>query len=206
MKGFIKNLIRGIVDTFIRIPLLRHLIERAIRFTQRRLVMTRPDDQAAPSPTLMPESPGWQRIRTLPYVYKAPPGAQRPAGDDSRYFLVTSQGLAGSAWLASSLSLHPDITCAMGIDHPFVSMKFYYNHDVIQQKIDGVTRIEELGQGFYSDTLRKHFTGKFAERGIDLQGKLFRPNPVRNLQHMYDELSMHFPQKYYGNVHVCFAQ
>ena len=33
MKGFIKNLIRGIVDTSISIPFLRRLIERAVRFT-----------------------------------------------------------------------------------------------------------------------------------------------------------------------------
>lgn len=44
-----------------------------------------------------------------------------------RQFLVTSTGYSGSWWLASSLHLHPDIKCSMGIDAQPAAYDYYHN-------------------------------------------------------------------------------
>jgi len=187
-----KQFIIRIIDKIIRVVLSRLAIVRA---EHDKAVVVRANAALA--------AEGWRTLRSRPFVYSA--NAPR-RGEFPRYFLITSQGLAGSVWLASSLTLHPEITCAMGIDHPFVSMRFYYNQDEVQRKLDGVTDVEQIQHGFYRDTLRKSFIQRFAAKGINIEGGLVRENPVRNLRKMYDELEMFFPAKYYGNVHACFAQ
>jgi hypothetical protein len=144
-------------------------------------------------------------MRPRPRVY---PGTEPSGpGERPRYFLVTSRGLAASAWLASSLNLHPDITCSMGIDHPLVSMRwYYYNTDLIETKFEALRHAGEVRHGFYGVGMRERVRRAFEDRGVPLPDNLVRANPVRQLQHMYDELEWFEPQsRYYGNVHACFA-
>jgi len=94
----------------------------------------------------------------------------------------------------------------MGIDHPFVSMRYYYNQEDVQRKIDDVTDVEKIRHGFYRESFRKLYLQRLAAKEISVESDFIRENPIRNLQKMYDELELLFPAKYYGNVHACFAQ
>ena len=93
----------------------------------------------------------------------------------------------------------------MGIDHPFVSMQFYYNEDLISAKMNAVQDAGEIKHGFYRESLRELYKKRFAEKGFPLNTDLVRVNPIRQLQIMYDELEWFAPAKHYGNVHSCFA-
>jgi hypothetical protein len=159
-------------------------------------------DAAQKSGARSPE--GWRVMRVRPFVFPARV-ASRASGDPT-YFLVTSQGLAASVWLASSINLHPEITCSMGIDHPLISMQFYYNRAELDKRQESIEDFEPIKHGFYSETLRQHFKEKFAQHGVRLGSDLIRANPITNLQTMYDELFWFEPgSRHYGNVHVCFA-
>ncbi len=203
MPQFLKRFILRILDYTIRVVLRRaDLIRQAEKVAAV---------QAAVEETIKktgnPDPTGWRMLRVRPFIYPAAPGAPARTDTDPRYFLVTSQGLAASAWLASSLNLHPEITCSMGIDHPLVSMRFYYNGDQVQERSDSIVDPAPLRHGFYSETLRKHFKQKFADLGVSVDGDLVRQNPIRMLQSMYEELQWFEPKsRHYGNVHVCFAQ
>lgn len=211
MPQALKRLILRFIDYAIRVVL--HRLEVIRKETQTRVL----EATAASNPVQAASeaiasgiegnlATGWRLARVRPFVYPAASQTQAAADSHPRYFLVTSQGLAASAWLASSLNLHPEITCSMGIDHPLVSMRYYYNDDEIQRKIEGIRSFSDIRHGFYSETLRKQFKEKFAQLGVRLDTDLVRTNPVRQLQHMYDEIEWFEPRsKYYGNVHSCFS-
>jgi hypothetical protein len=203
MRRFLKDLIRKAVDFIVRV-----VLKRVDVIKQERPAEFHSDVQAAvPSAPPPLAAATWRIIRTRPFLYPARVGAHSGPVGYPRYFLVTSQGLAASAWLASSLNLHPDITCAMGIDHPLVSMRYYYNQDQIQNKMESIRELYPVRHGFYGESLRQHFSQQFADLGVDCPNDLRRENPVRDLQKMFDELTWFEPDsKYYGNVHVCFAQ
>jgi hypothetical protein len=93
----------------------------------------------------------------------------------------------------------------MGIDHPLISMRFYYNDDKISAKAASINDVSAISNGFYSESLRAMFKERFAATGIRPETTLERPNPVRELQKMYDELEWFAKSKFYGNVHSCFA-
>ncbi len=191
MPGFLKRLILACLDRVIRVVL--HRVDLIKGGAPAKVARAGAD------------SAGWRTMRVRPFVYSAP--AAKASEEFPKYFLVTSQGLAASAWLASSLNLHPDITCAMGIDHPLVSMRFYYNENEIAEKQESIRNLGPMQNGFYSETLRQHFKEKFARLGVPLETDLVRENPIRQLQRMYEELAWFDPHsKYIGNVHVCFAQ
>lgn len=209
-------------------------MDYAIRVVLRRFEVVRGAEQSkavqttietAAKQTASSDTVGWRLMRVRPFIYPAAPKAQVITDSQARYFLITSQGLAASAWLASSLNLHTEITCAMGIDHSLVSMCYYYNDDrirkrtsnprsfsdynkdEIQQKTDSIRNFSDIRHGFYSEPLRAHFRKRFAELSVPIETDLVRANPVRQLQHMYDELEWFEPRsKHFGNVHVCFAQ
>jgi hypothetical protein len=54
-------------------------------------------------------------------------------GFKSPHFLITSTGYSGNWWLASSLHLHPEIKCSMGLDALPAAFDYYYNSDEITQ-------------------------------------------------------------------------
>jgi len=141
-------------------------------------------------------------LQVRPYIV---PGNDQPRVDESGgYFLVASQGLAGSIWVASSLNLIPGITCSMGIDHPFVSMSYYYNRDMLRAKMEGISGLEPIKHGFYRSGLRDEFATRIGLHGI-AGNDLVRVNPVEDLQIMYDELEWFSKADCYGNVHSCFV-
>lgn len=204
MRRFLKRLILRVLDYGVRVVLHRvDLIRAADQGSEARLAFLKAVDSIWKRSGVR-TSEGWRVMRVRPFVFPAPP-ASRITGHP-KYFLVTSQGLAASAWLASSLNLHPKITCAMGIDHPLVSMRYYYNADEIEQRSASISDLGPIMHGFYSDVLRQHFKQRLVLAGVVMNTDLVRENPIRNLQKMYDELQWYEPQsRYYGNVHVCFA-
>lgn len=204
MPSFLKRLTIKLLDYSIRVVLARLA---AIQNVEPR---TTADTHSAASTasadvTSGMNDPGWRTLHVLPLIYPAATNSALPAAAYPKYFLITSQGLAASAWLASSLNLHPDITCSMGIDHPLISMRFYYNDELVSKKTEGITDVGPIQNGFYSDSLRTLFKDRFAATGAPLGTTLERPNPVRELQRMYDELEWFAQSKFYGNVHSCFA-
>lgn len=206
VKQFFKRLIIKLIDYMLRV--VRGRINVVKQLDELRRIQLLQSTAVPPSPFTSLQAgscnPAMQTLRVRPYVYPADP-ARSKAQDNPDYFLVTSQGLAGSIWLASSLNLHPDITCSMGIDHPFVSMQYYYNKDLMKARMDAVADQGVIRHGFYLESLRDLFKTRFAEKGIALDTNLARANPVRQLQVMYDELEWFAPAKYFGNVHCCFA-
>jgi hypothetical protein len=136
------------------------------------------------------------------------PGTDRSTrGTHPGYFFVTSWGLAGSAWLASSLNLLQDVRCSGGIDHPLVSMGwYYYDGDLIERKLDAIASWDDVRHGFYRAGMRERVRETLTRKGIPIAGSLVREKPIRQLQVMYDELEQFAPGfKFYGNVHACFA-
>lgn len=202
MTNFLKRLVIRFIDYAIRVLMSRVAQIQAPSETasQETKPPAHPLLQAAESTGLC-----LRKVLVRPYSYPAAQDSKPTETDEPKYFLITSQGLAASGWLASSLNLHPDITCSMGIDHPLVSMRFYYNDDLIAQKTDGISDVGEIRNGFYSASLRERFKEKFAADGIKLDAELVRANPVRELQKIYDELEWFEKSKFYGNVHAYFA-
>jgi hypothetical protein len=215
MPGFLKRLILRVVDYVVRVVVHRVDLVRLAQQRAREAAAAADPDLAANEAfqkaldavarkSGAQSADGWRIVRARPFVFPAP-GASRTSSHP-RYFLVTSQGLAASAWLASSINLHPEITCAMGIDHPLISMRYYYNGAEVDERQASIEEFEPIKHGFYSETLRQHFKQKFAQLGVRLESDLVRANPITNLQEMYDELFwFERGSRHYGNVHVCFA-
>ena len=216
MLGFLKRQILRLVDRVVRVVMHRaDLIRQAQKRAGEEAAAADPGREAslafqkavyAVAKKSGAQSPdGWRVMRVRPFVFPAPTASR--VARHPKYFLVTSQGLAASAWLASSLNLHPEITCAMGIDHPLISMRYYYNKAEIEERSASIDDPGPIRHGFYTESLRQHFKDKFSRMGRKLDTDLVRDNPVRDLQKMYEELQWYEPKsKHYGNVHVCFAQ
>jgi len=204
MLRLLKRLVLRVIDYVVRVILHRvDLVRAADQGSEARLAFLKAVDSIW-NRSGEQTSEGWRVMRVRPFVFPAP-AASRITGHP-KYFIVTSQGLAASAWLASSLNLHPEITCAMGIDHPLVSMRYYYNAAEIEERSASINDLRPITHGFYSDGLRQHFKQKLSQAGVPVNTDLVRENPIRNLQKMYDELQWYEPRsRYYGNVHVCFA-
>ena len=215
MRSILKRLILRVVDYVVRVVVHRvDLIRLAQRRAEEEAAAADPGHEArlafqkavdaVARKSGVQTAEGWRVMRVRPFVFPASPAAR--ISGHPKYFLVTSQGLAASAWLASSLNLHPEITCSMGIDHPLVSMRFYYNAAEIEERTASINDLRPITHGFYTDGLRQHFKQKLSQAGVPVNTDLVRQNPIRDLQKMYDELQWYEPKsRYYGNVHVCFA-
>ncbi len=141
-------------------------------------------------------------------------------GSEYGNFLVLCLGKAGSTWLASSLNLHPEVTCSVGIDHPVNSLSYPYNQDLINKYIDSIRTSNAVRYGAIS--LDKEYSKKVKKSDVNYSryaaGTIIKEHlnklninidipPRYNIEDLYPiilkelkEISF-FKGKYYGNVH-----
>lgn len=145
--------------------------------------------------------------RNSPHAPAIPASAVAEAGR-SQYFVLCSQGNAGSIWLAEALNLHPDISCSMGIDHPVVSMNEHHPFTALSDvELDDlrtnwrprIAGADDVPFGVFDPKARQFVQDILAEKGID------HPVPARRipLRHdlTFEELKRFFPAPVIGNVH-----
>lgn len=130
--------------------------------------------------------------------------------NEPNHFLVTSQGNAGSIWLASSLNLHPDICCSMGTEHPIVSMN----------DIHSITTLPESNLATLKKTWTERIQGpedlKYGIKDIEKEAREFAaeillkkgveftiPNRVPPIHPdiIFSELEHFYNAAVYGNIH-----
>lgn len=147
-------------------------------------------------------------------------------GDKSR-FLILSCGYSGSVWLASNLSLHDEIICSAGMDHPIGSTSFYHNNnylkDFVSNKVESESFFRKLfefgiilpGAESYSEPSNDKWVNNaygFAKiaadkLNIELRSVIKeRPSPYELIDILHKELEMIYPTKsVLGNIHACAA-
>src|SRR6185503_6234130 len=110
MPGFLKRLILRVVDYVVRVVMHRvDLVRLAQRRAEEEAAAADPGNEARlafqkavdaiAKKSGAQSSDGWRTMRVRPFVFPASPAAR--ISGHPKYFLVTSQGLAASAWLAS---------------------------------------------------------------------------------------------------------
>jgi len=125
--------------------------------------------------------------------------------EEKDYFLVCSQGNAGSIWLAWALDLHPGITCSMGVDHPFMST-YDPESGMSLESLATLwsTRIscfDDVAMGVMQNDGRAIglVQGLLDQKGIP--GVVPARKPPLTPDELFAELGRFFESPIYGNIH-----